>query len=230
MQAAGSPSSPSPTPPNEPESGAGSDPHGQARKRLATDTDEGLLVIISGPSGAGKTTITRAVERSILGSVFSVSATTRPKTAADVEGVDYHFVSDAEFDRMVAANAFLEWVDLFGKKYGTPRAWVEEQLARGRLVILEIDVVGARKVKAQMPEAYALFILPPSEEVLLERLRSRKREDESVIQRRFAEARREIEQAHQWAIYNRMIVNDQLQSAIDEAVGCVRAELARRRG
>lgn len=199
------------------------------RKRLATDTDDGLLVIISGPSGAGKTTITRAVERSIPGSVFSVSATTRPRTDADVEGVDYHFVSDAEFNRMIAAGEFLEWVDLFGKKYGTPRAWVKEQLARGRLVILEIDVVGAKKVKAQLPGAYALFILPPSEEVLLERLRSRKREGEEVIQRRFAEARREIQQAREWGIYDRMIVNDRLQDAIDEAVGCVRDELDRRR-
>ena len=168
-----------------------------SRHRLPTDTDDGMLVIISGPSGAGKTTITRAVERSIPGSVFSVSATTRPKTPADVEGVDYHFVSDAEFDRMVGAGEFLEWVNLFGKKYGTPRAWVNEQLARGRLVILEIDVVGAQKVKQQMPEAFGLFILPPSEEVLLERLRARKREGEDGIQKRFAEARREMQQARQ---------------------------------
>jgi guanylate kinase len=200
-----------------------------SRHRLPTDTDDGMLVIISGPSGAGKTTITRAVERSIPGSVFSVSATTRPKTPADVEGVDYHFVSDAEFDRMVGAGEFLEWVNLFGKKYGTPRAWVNEQLARGRLVILEIDVVGAQKVKQQMPEAFGLFILPPSEEVLLERLRARKREGEDGIQKRFAEARREMQQARQWGIYDKMIVNDRLDDAINEAVSCVRDELNRRR-
>ena len=200
-----------------------------SRHRLPTDTDDGMLVIISGPSGAGKTTITRAVERSIPGSVFSVSATTRPKTPADVEGVDYHFVSDAEFDRMVGAGEFLEWVNLFDKKYGTPRAWVNEQLARGRLVILEIDVVGAQKVKQQMPEAFGLFILPPSEEVLLERLRARKREGEDGIQKRFAEARREMQQARQWGIYDKMIVNDRLDDAINEAVSCVRDELNRRR-
>ncbi|HPO94193.1 MAG TPA: guanylate kinase [Phycisphaerales bacterium] len=200
-----------------------------SRHRLPTDTDDGMLVIISGPSGVGKTTITRAVERSIPGSVFSVSATTRPKTPADVEGVDYHFVSDAEFDRMISAGEFLEWVNLFGKKYGTPRAWVNEQLARGRLVILEIDVVGAQKVKQQMPEAFGLFILPPSEEVLLERLRARKREGEDGIQKRFAEARREIQQARQWGIYDKMIVNDRLDDAINEAVSAVRDELNRRR-
>ncbi len=192
-----------------------------ARRRLPTDTDDGLLVIISGPSGVGKTTITRAVERSIPGSVFSVSATTRPKTPADVEGVDYHFVSDEQFDQMIVDNAFLEHVNLFGKKYGTPRAWVEEQLARGRLVILEIDVVGAMKVKQQIPSAFGLFILPPDEETLLNRLRSRKREDEAAIQRRFAEAKREIAQAQACTIYDRFIINSILDRAIEEAVAAV---------
>ena len=195
---------------------------GSPRKRLPTDTDDGMLVIISGPSGAGKTTITRAVERSTTGSAFSVSATTRPKTAADVEGVDYHFVDDAEFRRMVAAGEFLEHVDLFGKKYGTPRRWVEEQMARGRLVILEIDIVGAIKVKSQIREAFGLFILPPDEKTLLDRLRARKREDEASIQRRFAEAQR-------CGVYDRFIVNDVLERAIGEAVQAVKGERERRR-
>lgn len=189
-----------------------------------------MIAIFSGPSGVGKTTITRAVERSIPGAVFSVSATTRPPTAADVDGVDYHFVSDDVFMGMVERGEFLEWVDLFGKKYGTPRKWVEEQIARGRLVILEIDVVGAQKVKAQMPEAFGVFIEPPSEAVLLERLRARKREDETVIQRRFAEARREIAQAKTGKVYDRFIVNDVLDHAIELAVGSVREELSQRRG
>lgn len=199
------------------------------RHRLPTDTDDGMIAIFSGPSGVGKTTITRAVERSIPGAVFSVSATTRPRTAADVDGVDYHFVTDEVFDGMVARNEFLEWVDLFGKKYGTPRLWVQEQISRGRLVILEIDVVGAQKVKAQVPDAFGVFIEPPSEEVLLERLRARKREEEAVIQRRFAEARREIAQARAGGVYDRFIVNDVLDHAIRLAVGSVQGELARRR-
>ena len=140
-------------------------------RKLPTDTADGLLLIISGPSGVGTTTITRGVERSIAGSVFSVSATTRAKTDADVEGVDYHFVGDQEFDRLVHDGELLEWANVFGKRYGTPRKWVEEQLRRGRLVILEIDVEGARQVKQKMPAAYAIFVLPPSEEVLLRRLR-----------------------------------------------------------
>ncbi len=202
--------------------------HDTPRHTLPTDTDDGLLVIVSGPSGVGKTTITRAIERSIPGSVFSVSATTRTPTAADVEGVDYHFVGDEAFDQMVKTGEFLEWVNLFGKKYGTPKRWVGEQMARGRLVILEIDVVGAKKVKEQIPEAFAIFVLPPSEAVLLDRLRARKRESDEAIQRRFAEAQREIAQAHQWGIYDRMVINDRLATAIDDAVGAVRERMAAR--
>lgn len=189
--------------------------------RLPTDTDDGLLLIISGPSGVGKTTITRGVERSIPGSVFSVSATTRAKTEADVEGVDYHFVTDEVFQGMVERGEFLEHAGVFGKRYGTPRDWVVEQLKRGRLVILEIDVQGAIQVKRQMPGAFAIFILPPSEETLLERLRSRKRESEEAIARRFAAAREEMRVARECGVYNAFIVNRDVREAIAEAVGLI---------
>lgn len=198
--------------------------------RLATDTDDGMVLIISGPSGVGKTTITRAVERSIPASVFSVSATTRAKTGADVDGVDYSFVTDEEFDRMRANDEFLESAEIYGKKYGTPRRWVEEQLRRGRLVILEIDVQGATQVKSKLPDAFCMYILPPSEEVLLQRLRARKREDESIIQRRFANAKREMALARRSGVYNAFVVNEDLDRAIAEAVAIVKAELATRRG
>lgn len=192
-------------------------------RTLPTDTSNGLLLIISGPSGVGKTTITRGVERSIADSVFSVSATTRAKTDADVEGVDYHFVTDAEFDRLVESDELLEWANVFGKRYGTPRGWVVEQLRRGRLVILEIDVEGARQVKARMPNAFGVFILPPSEDVLLERLRSRRRESEEAIQKRFAEAKREMATARAGDIYDLFIVNDDLRRATAEAARAVEA-------
>jgi guanylate kinase len=188
-----------------------------------------MLLIISGPSGVGKTTITRAVERSIPGSVFSVSATTRPRTAADVEGVDYHFVTDAEFDELVGKGAFLEWANVFGKRYGTLRGWVDEQLARGRLVILEIDVQGATNVKREMPRAFAMFIMPPDEQTLLGRLRNRKREGEEGIQRRFAEARREIAEATTGGVYDAFVTNRDLDMAIGEAVGMVKKELEKRK-
>lgn len=196
--------------------------------RLSTDTDDGMLLIISGPSGAGKTTITRGVERSIPDSVFSVSCTTRTKTDADVEGVDYHFVSDEQFEEMKRRDEFLETAGVYGKKYGTPKAWVAEQIKRGRLVILEIDVQGAIQVKRQMPAAFSLFILPPSETELLARLRERKREGEDLIQRRFAAARAEIAEAKESGVYNVFLVNDTIAESIARAVDLVRAERQRR--
>lgn len=189
------------------------------------ETARGMLLIISGPSGVGKTTITRAIERAIVDSVFSVSVTTRPKTVADVEGVDYRFISDDEFERMIRADELLEHADVFGKKYGTPRLWVEERLDEGRLVILEIDVAGARQIKEKMPESFAVFIEPPSEDVLLDRLRARNREDEDSIQRRFAEAKREIREAKAGGVYDAFIVNKNLENAISETLDLIRRNL-----
>jgi len=197
--------------------------------RLPTDTDDGMLLIISGPSGVGKTTITRGVERTIPDAVFSVSATTRKSTGVDVEGIDYHFVTDEDFLDMQRRGEFLETAEIYGKRYGTPRAWVDEQLRRGRLVILEIDVEGAKQVKTAIPSAFGLFIMPPSETVLLERLRSRQREDEAGIQRRFAEAKREIESARACGVYNQFLVNEKLDDAIALAIEVVQAERRRRK-
>lgn len=197
--------------------------------RLPTDTDDGMLLIISGPSGVGKTSVTRGVERSIPDAVFSVSATTRARTEADVEGVDYHFVTDEEFERMKAAGEFLENAGIYGKKYGTPRPWVEEQLRRGRLVILEIDVQGAEQVKAKIPEAYSVYILPPDEATLLQRLRDRRRDDEATIQRRFAQSKSEIARARVCRVYDQFLVNRDLQDTINQAVALVNAERQGRR-
>lgn len=183
----------------------------------------GLLLIVSGPSGAGKTTITRAIRERIDDAVFSVSATTRAKTAADVEGVDYHFVSDEAFDRMVDEDAFLEWAEVFGHKYGTPRAQIEEHLEAGRLVVLDIDVQGAQQVKVAMPRAFGIFIEPPDEDVLLERLRARQRDSEEVIQRRFAEAKREMAEARSGKAYDIFVVNDDLERAIGDAIAAIEA-------
>jgi guanylate kinase len=197
--------------------------------RLETDTDDGMVLIISGPSGAGKTTITRGVERTVQGAVFSVSWTTRTRGPSDVDGVDYHFVDDDAFEAMRAGGGFLESAGVYGKKYGTPKEWVFEHLKRGRLVILEIDVQGAIEVKKQVPDAFALFILPPSEAVLLERLRSRKREDESVIQRRFSQAQAEIAAARTCGIYDHFIVNEHLDEAIAEAIRLIGRRRSARR-
>lgn len=182
---------------------------------------QGLLVVFSGPSGVGKSTIAHAVEQR-LGGVFSVSMTTRKQTAKDRAGVDYHFVDRATFDRAVAEGQLLEWAEVFGNFYGTPRRPVEEHIAAGRLVILEIDVEGAIQIRANHPEALMVFIMPPTIETLLQRLRDRGRDDEPTIQKRFAQHKREIERAQGSGVYDAFIVNQTLEEAIGDAIDLIK--------
>ncbi len=190
--------------------------------------EQGLLLIISGPSGVGKTTITRAVESRTPGARVSVSVTTRPQTEADRDGVDYRFVDEPMFLAMIEAGELLEHAEVFGKRYGTPRNPVEAELAAGGVVILEIDVQGAEQVKRAMPGAFGVFILPPSEGELLQRLRDRKREGEDAIQRRFREAQREIAAARSSGVYDVFVVNRDLDEAIAETLRAVeQARIAR---
>lgn len=185
----------------------------------------GLLVIVSGPSGAGKTTIARAINAAFPGSLLSLSLTTRPIAPTEQEGVDYHFASEEEFQKGVDQGDFLEHAGVYGKRYGTPRKPVEDALARNQLVILEIDVQGAKQVKAQIPNALGLFVKAPNEEELLRRLRTRQRDTEEVIQRRFARAQTENAEALRCGVYDRFIINDQLERAADEAIAAVRARM-----
>jgi guanylate kinase len=181
---------------------------------MDSGSHQGMLVVISGPSGVGKTTIVHEVLKR-LGGVFSVSATTRGPTANEKEGEDYFFVTEETFRAMIAADEFLEYARVFGKSwYGTPRKPVVDQLERGALVILDIDVQGGQQVKARMPPALSIFIEPPDEVELLRRLRARKREDEAVIERRFAEAKTEMASARKSGAYDEFIVNDELEQAI----------------
>lgn len=181
----------------------------------------GKLIVISGPSGAGKTTITHQVRKRI-DAVFSVSMTTRPKTEKEVEGEDYYFVDEARFKQAIDNGELLEWAEVFGKYYGTPLQPVEEQLANGAHVILEIDVKGGIQVRNAKPDAQMFFILPPSSAVLLERLRQRGREDEQVIQKRFREAQREITDAQDSGVYDHFILNDDLNIAIEKVVTLIK--------
>lgn len=190
----------------------------------------GMLLVISGPSGVGKTTIVRALRKRLPDNAFSVSATTRQPTAADSPGQDYHFLTHDEFQRRVDAGDFLEHAVYAGNRYGTLRGPVEEHLAAGRLVILDIDVQGGRSVRATAPDSFGVFLLPPGEGVLLERLRARGREPEDVIQRRFAEARREVAEAQASGAYDVFLVNDSLDRTIEEAVRVIEAERERRAG
>ncbi|MAX22971.1 MAG: guanylate kinase, partial [Phycisphaeraceae bacterium] len=185
-----------------------------------TPSKIGMLLIISGPSGVGKTTITREVIKQ-LNAQFSVSMTTRPQTASDTNGLDYQFVTEEEFKSHIANNDLLEWANVFGNYYGTPRKPVETALSSGQIMILEIDVQGAIDVKQNMPDAFGVFILPPHEDVLLKRLRARAREDESIIQKRFQKAKDEITMAKESDAYNVFVVNDVLEDAIKQIVDTV---------
>lgn len=186
----------------------------------------GLLLIISGPSGVGKTTITHEVERE-LGGVFSISLTTRAKAPGDEDGVDYQFVSEAQFNKVREAGELLEWAEVYpGLCYGTPRKAVDDALKAGRLMILEIDVDGAMQVKEKVPGAFCIFVLPPNEAVLLKRLRARGRDDDPAIQRRFAKAKREIITAWESGVYDEFIVNRDLEHTVEEAVSLVRQRMA----
>ena len=190
-----------------------------------------MLLIVSGPSGVGKTTITRAVRDAIPDAWLSVSLTTRPRAPQEIDGVHYHFVSEDEFDRRArdpdgppGLGSFLEHAGVYGRRYGTPRRPVEDHLASGGLVILEIDVQGAVQVKHRIPASFALFIMPPSEAELLRRLRERARDDEHAIARRFAAAQREMAEARSCGAYDVFLVNDNLDKAVLQALRIIREE------
>ena len=178
---------------------------------------KGLLLVISGPSGSGKTSIARAVEKR-LGAIFSVSVTTRPRSDSERRGRDYEFLTEQAFEDLVDRGAFLEHARVYGRhRYGTPREAVQRHLDEGRLVILDIDVQGALQVRQAMPDALLVFVMPPGDEELERRLRSRGRDDEQSIQLRLAEARREIEVGLHSGAYDEQIVNDDLDRAVDQA-------------
>jgi guanylate kinase len=182
----------------------------------------GKLVVISGPSGVGKSTVVRQIIDKFDGRLrLSVSATTRPPRGAEQDGVDYHFLSDAEFGRRMADGEFLESVEVFGRGhwYGTLWSEVRGSLSRGKWVILEIDVDGAREVLRQYPEAVTIFIRPDSMGELERRLRSRGTEKEDAIQRRLAVARHELQQADH---YEYQVVNATVPQTVEEICDILR--------
>lgn len=182
--------------------------------------NNGLLVVISGPSGVGKSTIARAICQR-LDIVLSVSMTTRKKTNADREGIDYHFVDTPTFEKAIAENQLLEYAKVFGNYYGTPRQPVEQNINADKIVLLEIDVQGAISIRKSTPNAHMIFILPPDENTLLQRLRSRARESEEKIQQRFKECQRETSLAESSNVYNDFIINDDLETAINQTINSI---------
>ena len=175
----------------------------------------GRLFLIAAPSGAGKTSLVRELQHTHRNLHVSVSYTTRPRRPNEIEGRHYHFVDDAEFARMVAAGEFLEHARVFDYCYGTARHSVTRELAKGRDVLLEIDWQGAAQVRAAMPEAVSIFILPPSRPELERRLRDRATDTEAVIQRRLRDAVRDM--SH-WREFDYVVVNEDFQHALSALV------------
>lgn len=186
---------------------------------------QGTLYIISAPSGAGKTSLVREVLTTVPGVALSVSHTTRPMRPGERDGVHYHFVSVAEFQEMIAADAFLEYAQVFDNYYGTSMAGVGDQLRGGQDVILEIDWQGAQQVRQLFPEVVAIFILPPSREVLENRLRARGQDSEAVIARRLREVRTEISHSNE---YDYLLVNEDFGQAVVDLQSIMRARKLRR--
>jgi len=187
----------------------------------------GLLFVVSAPSGTGKTTVVEQLVKVVPDLGLSRSYTSRAMRAGEAHGVDYNFITRARFEAMIAEDAFLEWADVFGNLYGTCAADAEQELASGRDVVLVIDVQGARQVRKRSADrTIGIFVLPPSFDVLEQRLRGRSKDPDDAIRRRLATARDEIGAV---AEYDYVIVNDALDACVDRLRSIVLAERARPR-
>lgn len=176
-------------------------------------SEPGNLYVISAPSGTGKTTLVKALVESVPGLTVSISHTTRPRRPAEVHGVNYYFIEEAEFETMVAHQDFLEHATVFGRHYGTSRRWVEETIASGMDVILEIDWQGAEQIQHIFPECISIFILPPSVSDLYQRLIKRNQDNIDIIRQRISDVR---ESTNHLDDYDYVVINDDFSAALTD--------------
>jgi len=196
---------------------------------MSSEGAPGLLLVLSAPSGAGKTTLAHGFRARHPDAVFSISATTRAPRGAERDGIDYHFVTPERFAELVARDAFAEWAEVHGQRYGTLRDTVDEALAAGRIALFDIDVQGGAQIKAAWPDATAtVLIVPPDAAELERRLRGRSTDSDEVIRRRLAAARAEI--ARGLATYDYVVLNDAVDHALARLDAIAASERARRAG
>jgi guanylate kinase len=191
-----------------------------------TPLQPGLLLVLSAPSGAGKTTLAHRLLKELPNTIFSVSVTTRRPRGKEQDGVDYQFVDVATFQQKIEQGQFVEWAEVHGHFYGSPQSVVDEARARKGIAVFDIDVQGGQAIKRKHPEAILVFVLPPSMEELERRLRDRKTDSDETIRRRMLAARSEIERGI--ASYDYIIVNDDIERAFQELRSVVVAERCRR--
>lgn len=185
----------------------------------------GTLLVVSAPSGAGKTTLVERLVERVPDLVLSRSYTSRPARPGEIDDRDYHFISRARFEEMIGQEAFLEWADVFGNYYGTGAADTDRLLGEGRDVVLVIDVQGARQVRRRRPGTRSVFVLPPSFGILEKRLRGRSQDSEEAIRRRLEVAKNEVSA---YTEYDYVVINDHLEAALRRLEGIIVAERARR--
>ncbi|MGI6149407.1 MAG: guanylate kinase [Firmicutes bacterium] len=185
---------------------------------------KGFLIVLSGPSGAGKNSVMNAVFPTIPNLKYSVSVTTRPPRKGEVEGVDYFFRTEEEFDELIRQDKLLEFASFVGYRYGTPKDFVLNQIAEGNVVIMDIDIQGASQIREKMPEAVLVFLVPPSWEELQKRLTHRGSDDHDVIAKRLQQA---VEELKHIVHYDYFIINDELNRAAEQLRHIIMSEAAR---